>query len=401
VPGEYLYRTAITRLRVSEEGAERLERLIDAWRVGCATATDIAWPDIDDAQALQSAAYDRVRESSGLKSEHAILVCRQVAKALRSIDARRQRGQQVSKPVFRSPTVTYGHRTMTLFEDDWVSLTTLDERAACRLVLPSDDDGYQQQYLECDAWEPTESTLTRRDGAYYLHLGFRRPAPPTESPEHRTVLGVDLGIEHLAVTSTARFFSGRAFAHEQRELLKRERDLQRTGTRSAYRTLRRLKSRYRRRARDRLHRVANDILDEAIGHDCTTIAFEDLRGIRENDTAVTAVHRWAFCTLTTFVEYRARGRGLAVEYVDPSHTSIACSRVGCDSVDSANRSERGQFRCRECGYDVQADYNAARNVGLRCVRSGHTSSERTGVGQCALNSGTLGPDGFAGKSSVP
>lgn len=212
MPGDDLYRTAITKLRVSDEGAERLERLIDAWHVGCATATDVGWPNVGDPRALQAAAYDRVREASGLKSEHAILVCQQVAEAIRSIDERRQRGQRVSKPVFRSPTVTYGTRTMTLFEDGWVSLTTLGERAACRLVLPSDGDGYQHQYLEDDAWEVTESTLTRRDGEYYLHLGFRRPAPTTESTEHRTVLGVDLGIEHLAVTSTAQFFSGRASA---------------------------------------------------------------------------------------------------------------------------------------------------------------------------------------------
>lgn len=399
MPGEYLYRTAITRLHLSEEATERLERLIEAWAVGCAAATEIAWPNIDDAQTLQSAAYDHVRESSGLKSQHAILVCHRVAEAVRSIQARAERGQRVSKPVFRSPTVTYDARTMTLFDDGTVSLTTLGPRVRCALALPADEeDGFQYQYLSDDRWKPTESTLTRREEGFFLHLGFRRPAPTTETPEHRTVLGVDLGIEHLAVTSTGQFFSGKQFSHEQRESLKRERELQQTGTRSAYRTLGQVRNRSLRRGRDYLHRVANGVVSEALNHDCTVIAFEDLRGIRDSKPNATAIHRWAFRRLTQFVEYRAEALDITVEYVEPSYTSQNCSRIGCPGTGPENRPERSRFHCQRCGYEVAADYNAARNIGLRGVRPGHTSSGRTGVGQCALKSGTLGPDGFTDKS---
>lgn len=397
---EYLYRTAITRLDVGATETERLEALIEAWHLGCTVATDIAWPDTHSATALQSAAYDRIRESTGLKSQHAILVCRQVAEAMSSIQARAERGQRVSKPVFRSPTVTYDSRTMAVADDGTVSLTTLGPRVHCSLVLPTDeDDGYQYRYLDDDRWEVTESTLTRREGEFFLHLGFRRPAPSKETPEHRTVLGVDLGIEHLAVTSTGRFFSGRQFSHDQREALKRERDLQRTGTRSAYRTLGRVRERSRRRGREYLHEVANGIIEEACEHDCSIIAFEDLGGIRENKPEASAIHRWAFWRLMHFVEYRAAALSIAVEYVDPSYTSQSCSQVGCESVTPENRPDRGRFLCQQCGYEADADYNAAKNIGLRCVRRGHMSSRRTGIGQCALASGTLSPvDGFADKS---
>jgi|AntDeeMetagen681_2_1112603.scaffolds.fasta_scaffold09290_2 transposase len=195
-----------------------------------------------------------------------------------------------SKPEFTAPTVKYDANTMTLFEDNTVSLATTDSRVRCELVLPDDDeDGYQYQYLDSDEWEVMESTLTARDGDYYLHLGFRKPNPGAdESPaEDRTVLGVDLGIENLAVTSTAHFESGQELLHEHREFVRVRGGLQETGTESAYRTLVQRGNREERYNRERynrdyLHRVSNRLLAEAVAYDCTHIAFEDLTHIRDS-----------------------------------------------------------------------------------------------------------------------
>ncbi|MFB6117176.1 RNA-guided endonuclease InsQ/TnpB family protein [Halosegnis sp.] len=391
----------MTRLTVSDSAAQSLHDVTDAWRSACAIATDFAWPETTSASAIQSAAYDRIREETGLKSQHTLLVCHHVAETVRSLAARAEQGQSVSKPSFDAPTATYDSKTLTLSGDGSVSLTTLGTRVHDDLALPSNADGYQYQYLTDNRWNLTESTLTYRDGAFYLHLGFRRPRPDRQLPEHRTVLGVDLGIDHLAVTSTGRFFSGVEFNHYRREIQERERALQQVGTRSAYRTLTQIHHRRRRRARDRLHRVANGIIEEAITHDATVIALENLTGIRDRLPETTAVHRWEFRTLAAFIKYRARARGINVVRVSPAHTSTRCSRTDCGHTTSANRPSRAQFRCVECGYEVHADYNAAKNVGLRCVRRGHMSSRRTGTGQCALKSGTLSPsDGFTDKLST-
>ncbi len=69
---------------------------------------------------------------------------------------------------------------MTLFDDDTVSLSTTESRVRCDLALPDTDNGYQRQYLDSDEWSVTESTLTARDGDYFLHIGFRRPKTDTE-----------------------------------------------------------------------------------------------------------------------------------------------------------------------------------------------------------------------------
>lgn len=151
---------------------------------------------------------------------------------------------------------------MTLFEDGTVSLTTVENRVRPKLLLPDDDDGYQYRYLDDEQWSVTESSLTIRDGAFYLHLGFRRPKEQTTA-EGGAVLGVDFGIENLAVTSTARFFSGREALHEHKQFERRRASLQQTGTRSARHTLKQLSNREQRRHQHRLHRIANGILSES------------------------------------------------------------------------------------------------------------------------------------------
>ncbi|GAD53414.1 transposase [Halarchaeum acidiphilum MH1-52-1] len=163
---------------------------------------------------------------------------------------------------------------MTLFGDDTVSLSTTESRVRCSLALPDADDGYQRQYLDSDTWSVTESTLTARDDDYFLHIGFRRHKNDTErnTAEDGTVLGVDLGIETLAVTSTAYFFSGRELTHGLREFEKVRAGLQQTGTRSAHRTLDQSSGRELRYVRDVLHRASNAIVDEALRYECDVIA---------------------------------------------------------------------------------------------------------------------------------
>jgi hypothetical protein len=51
---------------------------------------------------------------------------------------------------FNAPTVKYDANTMTLFDNNTVSLATIDSRVRCELVLPDDENGYQYQYLNSD-----------------------------------------------------------------------------------------------------------------------------------------------------------------------------------------------------------------------------------------------------------
>ncbi|WP_254823203.1 RNA-guided endonuclease InsQ/TnpB family protein [Haloglomus halophilum] len=387
---EYCYRTAITRLRVDTSDRRLLERTIDEFRDGCQLAVERGFPGVTEKQRLQSLAYDDVRDATALKSQHAILATHRAAEAIAGVRDSWDEGQSASKPEFTSPTIPYDDRTMTLFDDGTVSLTTVESRVRPELALPEDEDGYQYQYLEDDRWSVTESSLTIRDGEFYLHLGFRRPTEATTA-EDGTVLGVDFGIENIAVTSTARFFSGRELAHEQRQFEQRRASLQQTGTRSAHRTLQQVAGREVRRHRQRLHEIANGIVEEALSHDCSVIAVEELTGIHDELPEATWFHRWAFRRLREYLRYKAEASDIEVVSVEPRNTSKACS--DCGHVADSNRPSRDHFRCVACGSEANADYNAAKNIALRHVRRGPQSSRRTGTRQCALKSGIVTANG--------
>ncbi|CAP12890.1 RNA-guided endonuclease InsQ/TnpB family protein [Halobacterium salinarum] len=389
---DYVRRTAITRLEVTDEQRNLLEDTISEWKRGCQLATDMAWGKCNAKSDVQPLAYDSVREETDLGSQHAILATHQAAQAITGCLERRSNGKKASKPTFTAPTVTYDTRTMTLFDDDTVSLSTTESRVRCPLALPDADDGYQRQYLDSEEWSVTESTLTARDGDYVLHIGFRRPKTDTErnTAEDGTVLGVDLGIENLAVTSTATFLSGRELTHDLREFEKVRAGLQQTGTRSAHRTLVQSSGRELRYVRDVLHRASNAIVAEALRYNCDVIAFEDLTHIR-NRTRASWGHKWAFRTLYEQVAYKAEAIGVSVTQVGAAYTSKRCAECGFTADE--NRPTRNDFQCGKCGAEANADYNAAKNIGLRYVRRGQQSSRRTGDSQLALQSGTVTPSG--------
>nr|WP_282594660.1 transposase [Halomarina salina] len=361
----------------------------------------MAWGKCNTKSDVQPLAYDTVREHTDLGSQHTILATHQAAQAITGCLDRRSNGKKVSRPTFTASTVKYDTRTMTLFDDDTVSLSTTESRVRCDLALPDADDGYQRQYVDSEIWSVTESTLTARDGDYFLHIGFRRHKNDTErnTAEDGTVLGVDLGIENLAVTSTAHFVSGRELTHDLREFETVRAGLQQTGTRSAHRTLEQSSGRELRYVRDVLHRASNAIVDEALRYDCDVIAFEDLTYIRDR-TGASWGHKWAFRTLYEQVAYKAEAVGILVKQVGSAYTSKRCAECGFTADE--NRPTRNDFRCQSCESEANADYNAAKNIGMRYVRRGQQSSQRTGDSQLALKSGTVTlsggftahPDGF-------
>lgn len=392
VADNYVRRTAVTRVSLSERQRGLIEETIEEWLRACQLAADMAWGTCRKKLDVQSLTYGKVRANTDLGSQHAILATHQAAEAISSCLESCEGSDPGSKPTFTSPTLTYDSRSMTLFADDTVSLSTTKDRIRCSLLLPEGKDGYQQQFLESESWSLTESTLSMRDGGFFLHLGFRRTKTDDERnpPENGTVLGVDLGVNNLAVTSTAAFIDGRSLAHEIREFETVRAGLQRKGTRSAFQTMQEASGRQLRHLLDAVHRASKEIVAEAERFDCEIIVFEDLTGIRES-RAATWGHRWAFRKLHEYVDYKAEVKGIDVEWVNPASTSTLCSK--CGSLVEDNRVSREVFRCEECETELNADYNAAKNIGLRYVRRDQKLSRRTGDSQLALKSGTVTSSG--------
>jgi transposase len=123
------------------------------------------------------------------------------------------------------------------------------------------------------------------------------------------VVGVDVGIVNIATDSDGKCCTGEAIEKVRARLLRRRAGLQRRATKPAKRRL--------------------------LGQ------------------------------LRQFVAYKARLAGVPVLYVDPRHTSKACSCCGC--IGDRNRPGQATFSSISCGHAEPADLNAARNTRARAT----------------------------------
>ncbi|WP_199723137.1 RNA-guided endonuclease TnpB family protein [Halobellus sp. Atlit-38R] len=362
-------RTVPVKLDVDSDEAALLRETVDEFLWAANHVVDHAWQGdykITSKAQLQEETYDNVREQTRLHANLVQNARNKAADAVQSAVARWKQGEYAGKPHLSKPTVVYDKRCAT-FYDECVSLATVDGRIEIEYVLPDDNrDTPHSRYLDNDDYQVTGAELHLRDGEWFLHLRTKAEmesdTPEQATAEHSTVLGVDLGVNQLAVTSTGTFWSGHEFDHWRHEYEKRRASLQQCGSRYAHRNVQSVGRKETGRFNMMLHRIANGIIDEAAENGVAVIAFEELTGIRDRLPEASWGHKWAFERLYEYVEYKTELHGIDVVQVDPENTSRRCSHCGFTHPDNRDGED---FLCLKCGYENHADYNAAKNIGLR------------------------------------
>jgi transposase len=221
---------------------------------------------------------------------------------------------------------------------------------------------------------------------------------------HKEVVGVDVGIPYLALTSTSTgkptFHEGKRCRHQANHSARLRKRLQQKGTRRATRRLRRIEQRERRLKQQANHVVAKHIVTS---HPHALFGFEQLTDIRERckrrkrrrvakkgkgvvpvskkqPQATRVSSRWSFAQLQALLAYKAVLAGSMAIKVDATYTSQACPRGGYTA--EANRPNKGlTFHCRNCHYELHADLVGARNLTMRTLllrqewgKTGHLGS---------------------------
>jgi len=388
-------RTVPVKLDVNSDDAALLRDTVDEflWAANYVTRHAFQGEYVTTSKTtLNNDTYEDVREETRLHSNHVQAARNKAADACKSVVNKWKQGKKASMPHFTSPHLVYDHRTAT-FHDEYVSLATVDGRIETGYVLPDEErDTPHAEYFFSDEYETTGAELHYTNGNWMLHIHCKTdvgPDTPEEATENGTVLGVDLGVNNLAVTSTGSFWTGEEFDHWRREYEKRRGNLQEHGTRWAHENMQSVGRKEDGRFKLTLHRISNELVAEARDYGCSVIVFEDLTDIRER-TGASWGHKWAFNRLYEYVEYKAAEHGIEVEQVAPENTSRRCSTCGFTHPD--NRDSEG-FECLKCGYENHADYNAAKNIGLRYLRRNQTGGDGGAPVGVRLNSGTLNANG--------
>jgi IS605 OrfB family transposase len=97
--------------------------------------------------------------------------------------------------------------------------------------------------------------------------------------------------------------------------------------------------------------------------DVRRVMIEDLRNVKYksefHNTVNDLLARWTYRPLLERIIMTCEAKGIVVVKVSPQFTSQTCCKCGSVHKESRNRDE---FKCIDCGYTADADYNAAVNI---------------------------------------
>lgn len=270
--------------------------------------------------------------------------------------------KKASKPIFKPfSAIQFDKRTLTIKNRD-CTFSTVNGRVKANYFLGN----YQKQILDDPNYEFRTATLTYRKGDFFLNITIIKPSL-IKKP--KAVMGVDLGIKNIATTSTGKFFRSGLLNDERRQFREKRAKLQSKGTRSCKKVLQRISGRENRFSNWILHNISRQIVNEAINHKAEVIAFEKLTDIRKRakqwrKKEKAKVNLWAFSKLQQYVQYKALEVGIDTILVEAKHTSQRCSK--CGHIEPANRNGLN-FVCKYCGYSLNADFNASRNIAIKVL----------------------------------
>jgi putative transposase len=354
---------------------------------------------------LHKGMYAELRARYGLLSQLACSVERQVAATYKGLwtkllkNAEHRRAKITKKrfkgldqpPHYSSPTVQYTYERDYTFQcDGRVSVGTLNGRISLAY------QGYEKHLAlirqgatigDAKLW------YDRPKKRFYLLVSLTIDIPDPTPAQLSNVVGGDVGIRYLAVTSTATgkatFHPGKRVRHRANHYARLRKRLQQKGTRGAKRRVRRIEQRERRFKAQANHTLAKQIIKQ---HPHALIGLEQLTDIRERTKrkkrkrkkngkgtepvsprarkANRVYSQWSFAELQALISYKATLAGSLAIKVDADYTSKCCPI--CGHTADENRPRKGLlFVCQKCRYTLHADLVGARNLTMRTLLAWH------------------------------
>lgn len=190
--------------------------------------------------------------------------------------------------------------------------------------------------------------------------------------DENTVVGVDLGVAVPAVCSLNNsdyirqsIGSKDDFLRVRTQLQSQRRRMQKAlsttsgghGRSKKLKSLDKLKDRERNFVKTYNHYVSKNVVDFAVKNNAKYINVEDLSGFNSSQYIL---RNWSFYELQQFITYKAAKYGIEVRKVNPYHTSQICSC--CGHWEEGQRIDQSHFVCKNCGSELNADFNASRNI---------------------------------------
>jgi putative transposase len=273
----------------------------------------------------------------------------------------------IAKKYRRWQRKPYAKRLMMKMDSQDYSLESgvlsLPFKKGRRILVPLQYGAYQRAFLLDETLKRGSVTLTEHG----IYITFTRESSRS-IPVGRT--GIDLN-EKVAVAS-----NGVRYDLTKVARLHTEYGVRRSEFHQKHSHDRRLKRKYSMRSREKervrqlLHATANEIVESAKAGN-HSIVLERLRGIRQVHQRASGesrgrrrrISQWPFRLLQSYIAYKAKWKGVEVEFVSAAWTSRICH--ACRRVNRNLKLTEREWRCPSCGATLDRDLNAAVNIERR------------------------------------
>ena len=334
---------SVVTAKIKIESRPEIISTLKLYSKGLQFCIDTAWnKQIRNNIKLHPFVYKHLR-SLGLQSQLAIACIKQACGMLKKAK---------TKPLVKRASLRYNFPRSASFKNNVLSIATIKGRIKVQFSVP---DCYKEYF----SWNVNESLLRMdKRGRCFFLFTFSKEVDTINNASQKRVLGIDLGINNLAVTSDGRFYNSHKVKQIKRKFRYLRSKLQAKGTRSAKRLLKKLSGRENRYMAWVNHNMSKNIVSNFNGN---KIVMEDLRGIRKQRRGKRMnywISNWSFYQLQSFIQYKAERKGIEVISVKPNYTSQLCHKCG-----QLGSRSKGCFSCSHCGFSsYSADLNAARNL---------------------------------------
>ncbi len=229
---------------------------------------------------------------------------------------------------------------------------------------------FQKEYIKDlvnKNYKLCSSDLVKKDKDYFIHITFSKETNLPKLNSSFQPIGIDVGINNLAVVSVAqqknpvKFFSGKRLLWKKKQLNKLKQKLQKDCNE---RLLEKVGLKEQRYVNQLNNVISAYIIERAKELEKPVVVMEDLKHILET-TKVRKKQRynhitWAFKKLQDMIVYKANWEGIPVVFINPSYTSQICPKCF-----STNKRVKHLYKCSHCGYQANSDFVGSVNIGKK------------------------------------
>ena len=228
--------------------------------------------------------------------------------------------------------------------DYWVRISIL--KKGKRILIPFKSYDYANKYF--NKWKLVNGgRIKQEDNNWFLLLTFEKETPSKK--KEGKVIGIDIGIKKL-MTSSEKEFYGEDIEKLMDKIQKKQQD-----------------SNAFKRALEERDYYINKTAKELPYPNAKAIVMENIKNIKRNSKKEkrlrkefrSRLQRWTYSRLLSRINRLCEINGVHFHTIDPAFTSQSCSNCGFAHKLSRNGEK---FKCKNCGYTEDADYNASLNI---------------------------------------